>query len=68
MVRVKDTPGEYGAASLQNAVTLPEEVGRDAIRMYDSEGAFWGLYIPSGRRGLYRPWKMFPPAQEKHQG
>ena len=67
MVRVKDAPGEYGSASLQNAVTLPEEVGRDAIRMYDSEGAFWGLYIRSNRRGLYRPWKMFPPTQENHQ-
>ena len=68
MVRMNDAPDEGGFTSLQNAVTLPEEVGRDAIRMYDSEGTFWGLYIRSNRRGLYRPWKMFPPAQESHQG
>ena len=32
-----------------------------AIRMYDSAGTFWGVYEKATRKGLYRPWKMFPP-------
>ena len=32
-----------------------------AIRMYDSVGTFWGVYEKAARKGLYRPWKMFPP-------
>ena len=56
-----DIPDTVPAQIPDTMITLPEEVRRDSIRMYDSKGQFWGLYVRANRKGLYKPWKMFPP-------
>ncbi len=55
----KAMDGTNGAAG----ISLPPELSPDyTIRMYDSAGDFWGVYtISNKRKGLYRPFKMFPP-------
>ena len=43
-------------------IELPDGLdAAGAIRMYDSAGTFWGVYEKAARKGLYKPWKMFPP-------